>query len=82
MFIIATLVEEIAIHSIVDIYAYFYKNKMVVVSLPDPSLRMGARINSAESQQSGNPPGTRPEVQNGEGVAEDSQTHRAKYRAV
>ena len=55
---------------------------LVLVGLPDPFLGMGAQINSMESQQSGNSPQTRPEVQNREGVARDGQTHRIKYRAV
>ena len=40
----------------------FFLVMVVVVCLPDPFLKIRAQINSAESQQLGNPPDTRPKV--------------------
>ena len=67
-------------------YFYFITGLCLVVMMDDgltrPFLEMVARINSVESQRSGNPPGTRPKIQNKKGVAEDGQMHRVKCRAV
>ena len=42
----------------------------------------GGAINSGESQELGKPQGTRPEVQNGGGAAENGQMYRVKCIAV
>ena len=55
---------------------------MVVVILPDPFRGMGARRNSAETQQSGHNPRSGPKIKNGERGAKDRFTKGFRGRTV
>jgi len=55
---------------------------VMVVMLPDPFRRMGARRNFADTQQSGHAPKSGPEVKNVKSIAKDGSPERLTFGTI